>query len=399
MRERDEGNKSLILPLYHQYPNLMKIPKTCIISLVILSWMPNNIFGQLPKTKELLVLTFANNAFRVGDACELEELKLQKDIFNLSEAQSLRKQVKEHIKEYAPDTIVCLRGSNRYYYRNERNAQYLIGTENNQEVMWYDIPEQTIEYPFLLHVSICGYFHGTGKFCDRLFLRKYGNYKTLYEQQASLILPNDNTIEGAAVVRTIRLLGTLSAPIDTISQREDYNLDRIQKELANNPSLEKEEVTKFYIRGYRYPIVEAFCKREALSDSVIYQHIFYRSPEEQESLPLDENNLKIRRDFLNQEYQEVSSDYANIDNRENRTYQVSYDNSCHQLSIDSSRSPESDILLILSDSQGRVYKRSKEKMPHGIPIVINCVGMPTGQYVLYIYQDLNTISIEKFNIK
>lgn len=377
----------------------MKIPKANIILLSILLWMSSFARGQQPNTNDL-VITFANNAFRAGDACELKELTWTQNIWDLTETQSLSKHLKERIEGCAPDTIVCLREGNRYYYQSKDNTQYLIGTENNQELVRYDLPERTMSYPFQLHDSICGYFHGMGKFCDRLFLRKCGSYKTKYEQLAALFLPDGNIIKEAAVVRTVRLLATLSAPIDTISQNDVYSQDSIENELANNPSLEKEETYRIYAKGYRYPIVESFCKKVVSSDSVIYQRIFYRSAESQEFLPLDESNQNIRRNAQNLDSQTESSFYYTDDiGKETSTFQINYNNSSHQLSVSSTNASAVDVTLILSDNQGRVYKQSKGKVTLEVPVIINCAGMPTGQYILYINQNSNTINIEKFNIK
>ena len=49
----------------------------------------------------------------------------------------------------------------RTYYHQDGSAVSIIGSENVQELISYDMPEKWLQFPMHMGDSVCGYFNGT----------------------------------------------------------------------------------------------------------------------------------------------------------------------------------------------------------------------------------------------
>ena len=59
------------------------------------------------------------------------------------------------------DTLMAVERGSRTYYHQDRSAVSIIGSENVQELISYDMPETWLRFPMQKGDSVCGYFNGT----------------------------------------------------------------------------------------------------------------------------------------------------------------------------------------------------------------------------------------------
>ena len=94
--------------------------------------------------------------------------------------------------------------------------------------------------------SISGYFSGTGRYCDKLFLRRYGTYLTKADATGSLVLPEGDTLRHVLRLHTERLVGTELTPIDTLRYRiPGLTVDSIVRRMAGDTTLVREDVYRW----------------------------------------------------------------------------------------------------------------------------------------------------------
>ena len=136
---------------------------------------PTNCYcsGDILEKKQVLVEGFELNS--KNGVWSLEDAEVSKKSFNT---------------EYSTknDTLMMLERGNRTYFHQENGLVNIIGSENAQELISYDMPETWLKFPMQKGDSIIGYFNGTGKYCDHLFMRRFGTYKTKADAVGKLVL-------------------------------------------------------------------------------------------------------------------------------------------------------------------------------------------------------------------
>ena len=167
----------------------------------------------------------SNNRYRGNDALEKKlvmlkgfDLSSKKSVWNLEDAE-LSKATYQAEYTTETDTLMAVERGSRTYYRQDRDVVSIIGSENVQELVSYDMPEKWLQFPMLTGDSVCGYFNGTGKYCDKLFMRRFGTYKTKADAAGKIVLPDGDTLSNVTRLHTERYVGTVMAPIDTMECR------------------------------------------------------------------------------------------------------------------------------------------------------------------------------------
>ena len=126
----------------------------------------------------------SNNRYRGSDVLEKKQIVVKgfslndtKGVWSLEEAEiSEGSYDAEYTNE--TDTMMAVEQGNRTYYSQDRGSVSIIGSENFMELISYDMPETWLTFPMQMGDSVCGYFNGSGPYCERFFLRRYGTYKT-----------------------------------------------------------------------------------------------------------------------------------------------------------------------------------------------------------------------------
>lgn len=126
----------------------------------------------------------SNNRYRGSDVLEKKQIVLKgfslndtKGVWSLEEAEISEGSFDTEYTTEA-DTMMAVEQGNRTYYSQGRGSVSIIGSENFMELICYDMPETWLTFPMQMGDSVCGYFNGSGPYCERFFLRRYGTYKT-----------------------------------------------------------------------------------------------------------------------------------------------------------------------------------------------------------------------------
>lgn len=126
----------------------------------------------------------SNNCYRGSDVLEKKQIVVKglslndtKGVWSLEEAELSEG---SYDAEYTTenDTLMAVERGNRTYYSQDRGSVSIIGSENFMELISYDMPETWLTFPMQVGDSVCGYFNGSGPYCERFFMRRYGTYKT-----------------------------------------------------------------------------------------------------------------------------------------------------------------------------------------------------------------------------
>ena len=125
-----------------------------------------------------------SNRYRSYDVLEKKQVSVKgfdlnskKGVWSLEDAELSEG---SYNTEYSTetDTLMAVERGDRTYYSQDRSTVSIIGSENFMERMSYDMPETWLRFPMQLGDSVCGYFNGSGPYCERFFMRRYGTYKT-----------------------------------------------------------------------------------------------------------------------------------------------------------------------------------------------------------------------------
>ena len=343
------------------------------------------------------------NSYRGNDMLEKRQVlsrglelsnKNSKGIWSLEDAEIAKK---SSVAEYTAltDTLMAVERGDRRYFSQDKGTVSIIGSENYMEQISYDMPETWLQFPMEQGDSVCGYFNGIGKYCDRLFMRRFGTYRTKADATGKLVLPDGDTLRNVLRLHTERYVGSITAPIDTMKYRiPAFTTDSIIRHMATDTTLIKEDIYRWYADGYRYPVLEATIvsrNKQQLSGE-----IFYYAPEEQELLVLDEENKKTReRLAATGTEKEDGIDSGDADERD-FTYHVSQDEGSETINISYSSEQSGKVTALLVNSQGYVFRQTSQS--DGSPLRLSYSGLRPGQYIIGINTGTHQFA-EKFNVK
>lgn len=354
----------------------------------------------------------SNNRYRGSDVLEKKQIVVKgfslndtKGVWSLEEAEiSKGSYDAEYTNE--TDTMIAVEQGNRTYYSQDRGSVSIIGSENFMELISYDMPETWLTFPMQMGDSVCGYFNGSGPYCERFFLRRYGTYKTKADAAGKIVLPQGDTLRNVLRLHTERYVGTIAVPIDTMQYKiPAFTVDSIVQHLAPDSAKVREDIYRWYAEGYRYPILEA--KTLSYCDSMLTEEMYYCPPEIQEQLPLDEENKQTRARLAEEEQARwqmpspspLPDDPTNRRGNEHFRYDITQPNDSDQVTIHYDTDHDTRVTALISNGLGYVYRRADETCPAGSgQLSLSSAGLRKGQYIIYINVDGNQYA-EKVNVK
>lgn len=341
--------------------------------------------------KQIVVKGFSLNGIK--GVWSLEEAEVSKDTYDA-----------EYTTE--ADTLMAEERGNRTYYRQDRGSVSIIGSENYMEQISYDMPETWLRFPMQVGDSVCGYFYGSGPYCERFFIRRFGTYKTQADAAGMLVLPQGDTLRNVIRLHTERYVGTIAEPFDTMLYKiPAFTVDSIVKHLASDTAKVREDVYRWYAEGYRYPILEA--QKLSYLNTLLTEEMYYCPPEIQEQLPLDEENKQVRTRLIEEELArwQPSLLSPNDDHNPQRrgkdgfTYKLSQTDGGDVVTIHYDTNHDVRVIALISNGLGYIYRRADQSCPTGTgQFSLNCTGLRNGQYIIYINVDGNQYA-EKVNVK
>ena len=352
----------------------------------------------------------SNNRYRNYDVLEKKQvtvkgfdLNSKKCVWSLEDAELSEGTYKA---EYSTetDTLVAVERGDRTYYSQDRNTVDIIGSENFMELISYDMPERWLQFPMQVGDSVCGFFNGSGPYCERFFIRRYGTYKTKADAAGTLVLPKGDSLRNVIRLHTERYVGTITVPIDTMEKKiPAFTVDSIIRHLAPDTAKVREDIYRWYAEGYRYPILEA--KSLSFCDSLLTEEMYYCPPDMQRTLAYDEDNKQIRTRLAEEERARwLASSPDEDSNPKSRgkngfTYNLTQDDNSDQVTINYSTDHVTKMTALVTNALGYVYRRTDQSCAVGNgQATIDCSGLRRGQYILYINVDGEQYA-EKVNLK
>ena len=150
---------------------------------------------------------------------------------------------------------------------------------------------------------------------------------------------------------------------------------------------------RWYVRGYRYPILEYQTARmEARPDGEV-SVAYYCSPEDQQELSLDDENIKAREETTKKSSSDGS--YKNVGSK-SFNYTFAQDPGNKSVHVSYTADSPVDVEAVLASSTGIIYKTRIQAGLTSGSIDLDYNGLQPGQYVVYIKTGNETYT-EKFN--
>lgn len=331
-----------------------------------------------------------NNHYRNGDVLEKRQVSVEgfdlngkNGVWSLEDAELSKKSSSTEYTAEA-DTMMMVERSNRTYFHLENGLVSIIGSENAQELISYDMPETWLKFPMQMGDSTSGYFNGTGKYCDHLFIRCFGTYLTKADAVGKLVLPSGDTLRNVIRLHTERYVGTIVTPIDTIkTDIPVFTVDSIATHLIPDSAKVREDIYRWYAAGYRYPILEATTL--SFGNTALSQEIYYFAPEMQEQLALDEENKRIRKQT--EEQQDTWNQGGNGSKTPQSPISIS-DVAVHGQTarVTFDLTEDADIKGLVCTISGMVLRQQSQHFGANTncQMELDCSGLRKGEYVLYL---------------
>jgi len=352
----------------------------------------------------------SNNRYRNYDVLEKKQvtvkgfdLNSKKCVWSLEDAELSEGTYKA---EYSTetDTLVAVERGDRTYYSQDRNTVDIIGSENFMELISYDMPERWLQFPMQVGDSVCGFFNGSGPYCERFFIRRYGTYKTKADAAGTLVLPKGDSLRNVIRLHTERYVGTITVPIDTMEKKiPAFTVDSIISHLVPDTAKVREDIYRWYAEGYRYPILEA--KSLSYCDSLLTEEMYYCPPEMQRMLAYDEENELVRTRLAEEERARwLATSPDENSNPKSRgkdgfTYDLSQDDGSGLVTIHYATNHDTQMTALVANGLGYVYRRADQPCAAGSgQTTIDCSDLRRGQYIIYINVDGERYA-EKINLK
>ena len=182
----------------------------------------------------------------------------------------------------------------RYTYKLDDNSLLVCGFENRIAKINYDQPECYLRFPMFYGDSIEGYFHGLGRYCDRLSLRHYGRYKTRVEGIGCIVVADGDTLKNVICLHTERIMSTQLSDITQYGNLPKYSEDSIARHLITDTTLIRTNIFRWYANGYRYPIIETRTRYDGTGENLLASAAYFYPPSAQALINNDPANEQTR---------------------------------------------------------------------------------------------------------
>lgn len=268
----------------------------------------------------------------------------------------------------------------------------LLGEEDALHKCTFNNAEKWLPFPLHEKDSVCGTFSGIGIYCHKIPYRKFGVYNTKVVGTDCIVSTNGDTLNHVHRVQTSRryLIQHLSSSATSIEALPPYTPDSISKLLNTAEKFVTEEQYRWFLDGYRYPIIEHITIRNY--DGKINTTYTYYTPTEEQSQLEDDENETWRKELQEQQKEKTTK-------AQELCYKLTHDASSSSVTIKYNLPQPARLSFILSDTKGIIYKRIEEDSDMGENSVsINYSALPYGQCILYIYYKGKEFT-EKFNHK
>lgn len=270
---------------------------------------------------------------------------------------------------YSGDSVLTAITPNAIYrYLHDGAGLQFIGFENPLVIMDYNVPVTQVVYPMAYGDTVVSEFNGTGKYSNVYDVIRTG--QILHEADAigAMALIEGDTLRNVLRIHSVRTCAV------------QMNVDTAYVDTLKNIKQEIEEQYTWYARGYRYPVFETLSRTtfDNMRPVSVYQTAFRCLPEEQRELADSLNEDIARKDsilgpgHLPPRPVVMTSRHVAVNGS---TVTVSYD-----------MEADAHVTFIVAGTAGMLYRKKELNCEKGTchSTVIDCGGLRSGEYILYI---------------
>ena len=196
------------------------------------------------------------------------------------------------------DTLMAIARRTRRYTLLRGDTLLSPGTENNQWLIRYTMPETLLCYPFTYVDSLAAPFHGTSQYCERTYAQVYGLSSVKADASGVMVTPGGDTLRHVLRLHVLRTEGTQPLPVHPRPAMEalldslpSFTADSVYARLQRGNETRTTDTYHFYAEGYRYPVLTVTATDHGGTSST---EAFYLSPRAQETLAWDPVNERLR---------------------------------------------------------------------------------------------------------
>lgn len=327
---------------------------------------------QIFQVKAQCQITSETNMFRCGDSIALHKIEyLQPGGVGEEQVWDFRNmEIHENprfIRFVCDSDSITILGQEPQCFRKyiaHDDTLFMLGYETRLQTMNYEKPFTLLPFPSSYGSYIEQPFHSIGTYSKKYVIESRGTSETEADATGIILFNENDTLRNVLRVHRISSAGIWQyLPGDSI-------VDTL------NVKQRIEDHYLWFARGYRYPVFETI-STTIFNDlsPVSCQQVSYCS------LPSDQMHLK---DSINSQIQDTDSVlYAN-----NLQVPIHYQVAVNGKMVAISYTLETDATIqsLVCDRMGLVYKRNSATGLAGESgqIQINCNGIRSGVYVLYI---------------
>lgn len=253
------------------------------------------------------VLTSSANAPREGDLLHMVQV-VPLDVgeagrgrlWDFSDLRELdgKLRVEHLLPSDTTDTLMAIARRTRRYTLLRGDTLLSPGTENNQWLIRYTMPETLLRYPFAYGDSLSAPFHGTSQYCERTYARVYGHSTVKADASGTMVTPGGDTLRHVLRVHVLRTEGTQCLPVYTepamrllLDSLPAFTADSVYARLQRGSDTRTTDTYHYFATGYRYPVLTVTTTDHG---GTSFTEAFYLPPREQETLAWDPVNERLR---------------------------------------------------------------------------------------------------------
>lgn len=321
------------------------------------------------------------------DAASIREM--DNGTIDLTGVEDVRKGYTVTYRTAGEDSVSGTEHRTKYLYALRGDSLLTVGTRSQRLTIAFDRPECTMTLPMNDGDETAGVYHGMGTYCDRMFVRCFGSYKTMMTKSGRMILPDGRAIGDVYMIKTEKTVCGTHERLDSMiaiygetGAIPHITEDSIIRHAGNDTSRMRTVTKRWYAKGYRYPLLETIkTGKDTGSGETLMTAAFYYPPEEQELLEYDAGNETARAE---RRARDRSDDSDGTDR--NRPYRISQNDGSRTVTVWYDLTEPETINAMICNTAGMVYRQEQRTSEAGAgqSLSVYYGGLKSGQYVMYI---------------
>ena len=252
------------------------------------------------------------------------------------------------------------------YYRTTPDTLVLFGSESPLEKRAYVVEKVSKTFPFEYGDSLIMPFRCEGMYCGDHPFREAGMTTVRVDADGSIVLAENDTVRN---VQRVHIIDSYSVCMD---------LDSAALDTARLTQVINERY-EWYLSGAQYPIIENITSTTYLNMDAIgtTNYAYCNLPEDEVSyyiIPEDEDEADEEEDISDDGQQAPDIIHYKVETQ-GKTIRITYD-------LDE----DATIATLVANHMGMLYIRRlwTQTAGQGYCAQIECDGLPSGMYILYI---------------